>query len=231
MPNTKKTSAPYAPQANWYWSAPYFAVLLFALAMLVLVWILQRQETETQRNALARDVQWAEQTMRLHLQANQEFLVQLARDFAQGALTEPQFSAKTRQHVAGNPELTSVAWVDYDEKIIWAAPFDTADWMSGERLNANQALAFINAREAARPTYGEPYVDDRGKKLLEIYVPLFDGRQHVGAMVGVYSIEGMLRHLVPTWFTRSTSSRWSSARTRFSHPAARRDRWRTRSLT
>ena len=191
-----------APSSReWLWYLPYMAVGLFALAMLALVWGLQKREIDLERNALARDVQWAEQTMRLHLQANQEFLVQLARDFAQGALTATQFQARIRQHVAGNPELSSVAWVDYDEKILWAAPFDTADWMSGERLNANQALGFINAREAARPTYGEPYVDDRGKKLLEIYVPLFDGRQHVGAMVGVYSIEGMLRHLVPTWFT------------------------------
>ena len=63
---------PRAVRPDWYWSAPYIAVLIFALAMLVLVWVLQRQEGETQRNALARDVQWAEQTMRLHMQGTEE---------------------------------------------------------------------------------------------------------------------------------------------------------------
>ncbi len=52
-------AASRAVRPDWYWSAPYIAVLIFALAMLVLVWVLQRQEGETQRNALARDVQWA----------------------------------------------------------------------------------------------------------------------------------------------------------------------------
>ena len=65
-------AASRAVRPDWYWSAPYIAVLIFALAMLVLVWVLQRQEGETQRNALARDVQWAEQTMRLHMQGTEE---------------------------------------------------------------------------------------------------------------------------------------------------------------
>ncbi len=91
-----------APSSReWLWYLPYMAVGLFALAMLALVWGLQKREIDLERNALARDVQWAEQTMRLHLQANQEFLVQLARDFAQGALTATQFQARIRQHVAG----------------------------------------------------------------------------------------------------------------------------------
>ena len=50
------------------------AVVVFALTMLVLVWVLQRQEAEVQRNAIARDVQWAEQTMRLHIQGSYNFV-------------------------------------------------------------------------------------------------------------------------------------------------------------
>ena len=49
MPNDELSpSAPpaasRAARPDWYWSAPYIAVLIFALAMLVLVWVLQRQE-------------------------------------------------------------------------------------------------------------------------------------------------------------------------------------------
>ena len=47
---------------RWYWTAPYVAVGVFALTMLALVWLLQTREAESQRNAVARDVQWAEQT-------------------------------------------------------------------------------------------------------------------------------------------------------------------------
>lgn len=191
-----------APLAReWLWNAPYLAVGVFAFVMLALVWVLQKRELDLERNTLARDVQWAEQTMRLHLQANQEFLLQLARELAQRGLNAEEFQVRASQHIANNPELANVAWVDPDEKIHWAAPFDTTDWLAGQTLNAHQALAFANARDAGRPTYGEPYVDDRGKKQVEIYVPVFDGRRHLGATVGVYSVDAMLRHLVPAWFT------------------------------
>ncbi|WP_298623846.1 hypothetical protein, partial [uncultured Zoogloea sp.] len=69
--NPSPKMPPTRVPANWYWSAPNFAVLIFALAMLVLVWVLQRQESETARGAMARDVQWAEQTMRLHMQGTE----------------------------------------------------------------------------------------------------------------------------------------------------------------
>ena len=82
LPPSAPPAASRAARPDWYWSAPYIAVLIFALAMLVLVWVLQRQEGETQRNALARDVQWAEQTMRLHMQGTEDFLGQLARELA-----------------------------------------------------------------------------------------------------------------------------------------------------
>ena len=168
MPNTKKTSAPNAPQANWYWSAPYFAVLLFALAMLVLVWILQRQETETQRNALARDVQWAEQTMRLHMQGTEEFLGQMARELAGGTLDGDAFQVRANQQIANNPELVNLVWVADDQRVKWTAPFDTTDWLVGDGLSAAQAVALSRAREAGRPVYGEAYLNPRNMAVLEV---------------------------------------------------------------
>jgi len=200
MPNTKKTSAPNAPQANWYWSAPYFAVLLFALAMLVLVWILQRQESETQRNALARDVQWAEQTMRLHMQGTEEFLGQMARELAGGTLDGDAFQVRANQQIANNPELVNLVWVADDQRVKWTAPFDTTDWLVGDALTTAQAVVLSRARELGRAVYGEAYVNARNMAVLEVYMPVQQGRTSLGAIVAVYSIERMVTHLVPSWF-------------------------------
>jgi PAS domain-containing protein len=190
------------PQAcrRWYWSAPYFAVLVFSLVMLVLVWILQRQESETQRNALGRDVQWAEQTMRLHMQGTQDYLAQLAREMAEGKLDRGAFQVRATQYLANTPELASIVWVDSGQIIRWAAPFETTDWIAGERLAGAQPASFAHALTSGRPTYGEAYVNHRDAALLELYVPVFFGRTYLGALVGVYTIEGMVRHLVPGWF-------------------------------
>ena len=191
---------PRAVRPDWYWSAPYIAVLIFALAMLVLVWVLQRQEGETQRNALARDVQWAEQTMRLHMQGTEDFLGQLARELAAGTLDADAFQVRANQHIANNPELVNVVWVAADQRVRWTAPFDTTDWLVGDALSAGQGAVLRRAQELGRPTYGEAYLNPRNTAVLELYMPVQQGREPLGAVVAVYSIERMVAHLVPSWF-------------------------------
>ena len=56
-------------RTNVYWVFPYVAVALFAATMLALVWMLQRQEIDAQRDALVRDMQWVEQSVRMQMQA------------------------------------------------------------------------------------------------------------------------------------------------------------------
>jgi hypothetical protein len=186
--------------ARWYWTAPYVAVGVFAVTMLALVWLLQLREVESQRNTVARDVQWAEQTMRLHMQGTEEFLGQLARDHAAGALDMDGFQVRANQHIANNGELVNIVWVGPEEIVRWSAPFDTTDWLAGDALSGLQTLPFYRARELGRPSYGEAYVNPRSRMVLEVYVPVRRGREFLGAIVGVYSIDRMVRHLVPSWF-------------------------------
>ena len=200
---TKKlhTAARAKARTQLYWTAPYVAVVVFALTMLVLVWILQRQESEVQRNAIARDVQWAEQTMRLHMQGTEEFLTQMSRDLAAGALDRDAFQVRANQHIANNPQLVNIVWVEPGEVVRWSAPFDTTDWLSGDVLTSLQTVPFFRARDIGRATYSEAYVNPRKEAVLEMYVPVRHGPRFMGAMVGVYSIERMVRHLVPDWFS------------------------------
>lgn len=199
MPEKKNTPPPNV-RASWYWTAPYIAVLVFALAMLALVWILQRQESEIQRDALARDVQWAEQTMRLHMQGTEEFLAQLARELAGGTLDADGFQVRANQHIANNPELVNLVWISGEQRVKWTAPFDTTDWLVGDALSGIQAVEFGRARDMGRPVYGEAYVNARNMSVLEVYAPVQQGRVPMGAIVAVYSIERMVAHLVPSWF-------------------------------
>lgn len=186
--------------ARWLWTAPYVAVGIFAITMLVLVWLLQAREAESQRSAVARDVQWAEQTIRLHMQGTEEFLGQLSRDLAADALDPDGFQLRANQHIANNPELVNVAWVGPEEAVRWSAPFDTIEWLAGDVLSGLQTQPFYRARELGRPSYGEAYVNPRDRMVLEVYVPVRRGREFVGTIVGVYSIDRMVRHLVPSWF-------------------------------
>jgi len=194
-----------ANQRNWVLSVPYLAIGVFALAMLALVWGLQKRETDLQNDALGRDVQWAEQTMRLHMQGTQDYLSQMAREMAEGKLDRGAFQVRATQYLANTPELTSLVWVDSGQIIRWTAPFETTDWIAGERLAGAQPISFAHALTSGLPTYGEAYVNHRGVALLELYVPVQFGRTYLGTLVAVYTVEGMVRHLVPGWFGQKYS--------------------------
>jgi hypothetical protein len=176
-------------------------VVTFALVMLGLVWLLQTQESQNQHNAVARDVQWAEQTIRLHTQGTEEFLSQMARDIAAGSLDQDGFQVRADQYIANNAELANIVWVDGGEVAKWSAPFDTTDWLVGEPLTRQQAAIFRVARERGRPVYGEAYTNPRGHGVLEVYVPIRRGQQFLGSVVAAYSLDGMVRHLIPSWLS------------------------------
>ena len=67
LPMLMRPPAPQPKNAR-LWLAPYFAIGIFALAMLILTGLLQWRELDTARSALEGDMQWAERTIgnRLH---------------------------------------------------------------------------------------------------------------------------------------------------------------------
>ncbi|GAA5179066.1 hypothetical protein GCM10025771_20050 [Niveibacterium umoris] len=182
-------------------TAPYVAVVVFALAMLAVVWMLQTQEALVERNALGRDVQWAERTMRTHFVTNEDFLNELARDVAAGTIDGETFQMRTNQYLANNPELLNVVWIDAGGKVRWSAPFDTSDWLPGDTMTPAQGQVARHARELGRAAYGQPYRGAGGSALVEIFIPVQRGRSPWGMVAAVYSVDGLLHHLVPSWFS------------------------------
>ncbi len=177
------------------------AVVLFAIAMLAIVWILQKRESEVEQTALARDVQWADRTMRTHFIANEEFLLQIARDIATDEIDAATFQVRTNQYLTNNPELLNIVWIDPSGMVHWSAPFDTTDWLPGDVLSPRQGQIARHARELGRATYGQPYRATRGSAQMEVFIPVQRGRFPYGLVIAVYSVDGLLHHLVPSWFS------------------------------
>ena len=97
------SAAARATLSRWYWAVPYLAVTVLALSMLAVVWLLQERETEVERDALARDLQWTEQSIRRAMLTTEEVLVQLARDLSAGTLDHDGFQLRANEHLAINP--------------------------------------------------------------------------------------------------------------------------------
>ncbi|HYS82094.1 MAG TPA: ATP-binding protein [Anaeromyxobacteraceae bacterium] len=183
------------------WVLPNLVLGLFAIALFALLAVLGRHETETRRNALARDVQWAEQTIRTRLAANEDFLQLLAKEVAEERQDADSSSRRAAEHVAANPELTQVAWIDADQVVRWVAPRETTAWNRGERLSIpEQALAFQRAQRTGTPAYSMPAPAADESASIEIHVPVFRDRLFRGVVVGIYAADAVLRYLSSSWF-------------------------------
>lgn len=190
------------PANGWVWVMPNLVLGLFVLALFALLLLLKWQERATQRHALAQDIQWAEQTMRAHLSANQEFLQQLARGLADGTLERRAFQAQAGHYLVSNPELSQIVWVDADQVVRWVAPFENKAWNAGERLSlAEQTMTFQRASRSELPAYSVPLVSPEGDATIEVHVPVQRERLSAGAVIGIYSGPKLLRHLAPASFS------------------------------
>lgn len=187
----------------WFWIMPNVAVGLFVLAMAALLWILHNHETEQQRHMLRRDMQWAEQTIQLHLQVNQETLLLLANDLALGTLDAASFQIRASQHMANNPELVAIFWVDEHEQIHWSAPFESNVRLPGESLSHQRQplTALQQARENNKAVYTPLLSSAAGDSYIEIYAPIYAQKKYRGSIGGRYSMKGILSHLIPAWFS------------------------------
>ena len=142
-PANQPQPVPALFKQTWFWIMPNVAVGLFVIAMAALLWALQRHELEQQQNILLRDMQWAEQTIRLHMQVNQETLSGLAHDLAAKTLDADNFQIRAAQHMANNPELVGVFWVHANEVVRWSAPFESSLYSPSHRIVDAQSLAEI----------------------------------------------------------------------------------------
>lgn len=202
MLSSRFNSTAKQPGPGWQWMMPNIAVGVFIMAMIALGWMLQKREFDQQMETLTRDVQWAEQTLRLNLQSDQEFLQELAREAGEGQIGAAKFQARVDQYLKTNPHLSNVAWVDAEQVVRRVAPSGTGNWSVNEALAPGESRrAFAAARTSGHMEYGNAYVRERGGPTMELYVPVQRGNEFLGTMVAVYPVPGMLRHLVPAWFS------------------------------
>jgi PAS domain S-box-containing protein len=199
MPLRSTDSTATQTNQGWQWMMPNIAVGAFILAMVALMWLLQTREFDQQMATLTRDVQWVEQTLRVHMQSDQEFLQELARDVADGQISREKFQARAIQYLEINPHLSGVAWINSDQIVRYAAPFGTDYWNVGEGLSSSEdAKGFIAARDSANPAYGDVHSRDHAAASFELFVPVKHGRDFLGTMVTAYPLSEMLIHLVPS---------------------------------
>ena len=184
--------------------APLAAVLMFMAAITASFWYLRTEEVEREQDALRRDVEYAQQRVRLRLLERQEQLMRMARDMGTRDLKKADFSARAEALISQYPELQSVTLVDDRRKVLesQSAPTVSTDQQHvlGETLGSGETGAAIQqAREMLQPIYvQQPASKGEMAPLLQLHVPILSNNRYVGELLGEFSVDSLLRYGTPT---------------------------------
>ena len=200
-----------ARQDRFVTLGPLLAVVLFLSAVVAAFAYLRIEEIDREQQAVKRDVEYAQQRLRLRLLERQEQLMRLGRDVSNKEVDSQEFVVQAESLVNQFPELLSVTWVDSKRRVRVAYSSPSAapaqQRTAGEQLKAGETEGTYGlARELRQPVYSRPIRPQEPSRqsstsTLQLQVPLDDQGKFGGVVLGEYSVDGLLRFGVPTEVT------------------------------
>ncbi|MBN8455344.1 PAS domain S-box protein [Accumulibacter sp.] len=186
------------------WSAWYLFALKLAtgsllVLLIALLWLLHRSEIDEQRSTLIADVLWLEQTLRFHLEGNADQMQQLALDLTRTGRPAELFDLRARHLLRNSPELRQVLWLNPAAKVVHGMPTLTLPRDGDSAFGDNPVSRSLELARLGKPIYSDAFRTIEAAQF-EVYVPIFDDGEYRGALLAVYSLNGLLKHQIPWWF-------------------------------
>ena len=189
---------------------PLLAVVLFLAAVIAAFGYLRIEEIDREQQALKRDVEYAQQRLRLRLLERQEQLMRIGRDVSNKEIDAEEFISQTESLVNQYPELLAVTWIDSKRRVkvsyVSASANAAQIHATGEQIKAGETDdTYGRARDLRQPVYSRPLnpleSNNYNTPTLQILIPLDEQGKFGGVIMGEYAIDGLLRFGVPTEVT------------------------------
>ena len=186
--------------------APLAAVLLFLAAIVAAFGYLRWEEMEREQDAVRRDVEYAQQRMRLRLVEGQEQLVRIAQEVSNREIDANEFHSRAQALISQYPELQGLSWIDERKRIkaSYGNPSLAMSMASNQHRPAWSALksseadnAYALARDLQQPIYVQRNAAAEGNALLQLHIPLISRAQFAGVVLAEYSVDSLYRYGVP----------------------------------
>ncbi|MFM2239779.1 MAG: hypothetical protein RJA69_1153, partial [Pseudomonadota bacterium] len=186
--------------------APLGAVLVFLAAVMIAFGYLRYEEIEREQETVRRDVEYAQQRLRLRLLERQEQLMRIARDLGNRDIDQREFLNEAQALVSQHPEMASVTWVDAQRRVkasYAGVGVQSAQWrIAGESLRHPDTLrTFQLAREQLQTVYSPPLLrqlpGERTVSVIQLHAPVQSHGQFLGMILTEYNIDGLLRFVIP----------------------------------
>ena len=189
---------------------PLFSVILFLAAVIAAFGYLRIEEIDREQQAVTRDVEYAQQRLRLRLLERQEQLMRIGRDVSNSQIDAEEFVVQAEALVNQNPELMAISWIDSRRRIKASYVSPSANAITsrtvGEQLKLGETDGTYElARDLRQPVYSRPlFLQDTRRSnaaSLQLQVPLDEQGRFAGVIMGEYSVDGLLRFGIPTEIT------------------------------
>ena len=192
--------------------APIAAVGIFLLTIVSSVGYLRIEEMEREQESVQRDLEYAQQKLRLHLLEQQEQMLRLARDLSNDKFTVIEFANAAMDLANQYPEVTSISWVDPARHVRSHYASSTADLQAYSRqsnwlVHPQTEDSFLLSREIRRSIYSTPIIlkSEDGSGLqeahIQLHIPMFNNDHFKGVVLVEYALDNLLRYAVPAEVT------------------------------
>ncbi len=189
--------------------APIAAVAVFLVTILSSVSYLRLEEMDREQESVQRDLEFANQKMRLHLLEQQEQIFRMARDLGSEKLSVVDFSNVAVDFSSQYPEIASITWIDEYKRVRTKFSPGTVEMLQFHRQGAwldhpQTEETFLLAKELKRSLYSSPvtFAQNDGVSTsethIQLHVPMFNNNNFKGVVLIEYSLEGLLRYAVPS---------------------------------
>ncbi|GLS03421.1 PAS domain-containing sensor histidine kinase [Chitiniphilus shinanonensis] len=189
------------PHGRMPWLLAHGAIGLVLLMLVGYAWIDHRQTHITQQAALAQDLLWQQQGIRLHLQTNQNVLENLAYGLAARAIKPGDFVARADALMKMNPEMQSLEFVDAKGAREGGLPIYSDRPNSLIPLDNDQLVEAIDgAATLGHAVYSNVIL--RNEPMVALVVPYFTGSVYSGSVLATYSLPQLLQQRIPWWIVQ-----------------------------
>ncbi|WP_101047417.1 PAS domain-containing sensor histidine kinase [Macromonas nakdongensis] len=181
---------------------PLLSVFLFLAAIFSAITYFTLEEIDREQEAVTRDVEYAQQRLRLRLLERQEQLMRIARDISNREIEETEFGFQIETLVSQYPELLAVTWVNALREVVtgYASPSAPAHMAraSGQALSPESTDGtFELARDLRQTLYSRPLGLPGEERTILLLVPLNEQGRFSGVLMAEYSVDALMRFGVP----------------------------------
>lgn len=178
---------------------PNLSLICFLAVGVALLWFVRASEREVQHNTLIEDVLWQEQALHAELTGRQKLLSDMARDYAEGRLTQEMFHRVAAQMLRTHSEVLAIAFTNEYGDAVWSHPHDATNTIEfvPAALEPIQRAARIGL-PATTPAFDYP----GSGPVVALAEPAVGDKRTLGAFVAIVSLHNLLRNDIPWWIAK-----------------------------